>query len=74
MDKPELCALRRAIEIKGSQAKLAQAVGKQQGHVSRWLASGRVPAELAIPIERETGVSRHELRPDLYPAPTSEAA
>ncbi|HGM5182253.1 TPA: transcriptional regulator [Pseudomonas aeruginosa] len=28
----------------------------------------RVPAELVLPIEAATGVSRHELRPDLYPA------
>lgn len=27
----------------------------------------RIPAERVLDIERETGVSRHELRPDLYP-------
>jgi len=28
----------------------------------------RVPAEQVLHVERITGVSRHELRPDLYPS------
>jgi len=60
-------ALKHAIDRAGSQGKLADAIGKTQGHVSKWLERGRVPAESVLPIERATGVSRHELRPDLYP-------
>ena len=41
--------------------KAAQAVQKM-------CATGRVPAERVLKIEEVTGVSRHELRPDLYPA------
>jgi len=34
----------------------------------------RIPAERVLDIERATGVPRHELRPDIYPAPTGGAA
>lgn len=37
--------------------------------ITRW-ERGRVPAERVLDVERVTGVPRHELRPDLYPAPT----
>lgn len=33
--------------------------------ISQWK---QVPAERAIEVERVTGVSRHRLRPDIYPA------
>lgn len=65
-------ALQRAIDIAGSQRALAAAIGKKQGHVWDWLNLRRhVPAEMAIPIEAAVGgrVTRHELRPDLYPTP-----
>lgn len=77
-------ALERAIAEAGGQSALARKVGRKQGHVWHWLhKSKQVPAELVIPIERATDgkVTRHELRPDLYPAdeaqpmgPNDEAA
>lgn len=57
-----------AVEKAGGQTALALAIGKTQGHVSIWLRREYVPAEMVLPIEAATGVSRHELRPDLYPA------
>lgn len=60
-------ALRKAVEVAGGQTALALRIGKTQGHVSQWLHRGYVPPEMVLPIERETGVSRHDLRPDLYP-------
>ena len=61
--------LQRAVTLAGSQTELARRIGVQQAHVWNWLnrSKGKVPGEYAIPIERATGVSRHELRPDLYP-------
>lgn len=37
--------------------------------VHKWVCSGVVPAERVIAIEAATGgkVSRHDLRPDIYP-------
>lgn len=60
-------ALKMAVEVAGGQTSLAMRIGKTQGHVSQWLRRGNVPPEMVLPIERETGVSRHDLRPDLYP-------
>ena len=63
-------ALKRAVKIAGSQEKLARILGgkiKQQ-HISWWLnESKRVPAEYVLAIEAATGVSRYDLRPDIYP-------
>lgn len=64
-------ALERAIQILGSQAALAGAVGVTQQAVSYWLRNGgKVAAEFVLPIERatESQVTRTELRPDLYPS------
>lgn len=63
-------ALARAIEILGSQARLAAVVARKQQSVNEVVRRGkRVPAEWCLPIEEATDgkVTRHELRPDLYP-------
>ena len=62
-------ALRRACDVAGGQARLADRIGTTQSQVWYWLKRSKngVPGEYVLPIERETGVSRHELRPDLYP-------
>lgn len=70
-------ALAAACEAVGGEAKLAELIGKTRSHISTWKWRGMIPAELAIPIERASGVSRHILRPDLYPIedePRAEAA
>lgn len=53
----------------GGQTALARLLGlKSQGTVGHWIAGTvRIPAERAVEVERLTGVSRSELRPDLYP-------
>lgn len=49
---------------------LARAVGVDKASVTRW-NQGRVPAERVLDVERVTGISRHDLRPDIYgPPPT----
>lgn len=50
------------------QASLARALGIRQSTVSSWLRRGNeLPAKFVIPVERAYGISRHDLRPDLYP-------
>ena len=69
-------SLERAVALVGSQSALARALGKQPGHVWWWLRrSGRAPAEYVIAIESATNgrVTRHELRPDIYPTPDGVA-
>jgi DNA-binding transcriptional regulator YdaS (Cro superfamily) len=63
-----LNALKRAVKIAGGQTALGRACGKKQQHVWNWLnKSRRVPAEDVLAVEAATGVSRHDLRPDIYP-------
>jgi DNA-binding transcriptional regulator YdaS (Cro superfamily) len=53
-----------------SQAQFARKVGVTPGAVWQWLNDeARISAEKVLPIERATdgAVTRHDLRPDLYP-------
>jgi transcriptional regulator with XRE-family HTH domain len=47
--------------------QLGMLLGVNKSTVLRW-ENGRVPAERLAEVEAMTGVSRHDLRPDLYPA------
>lgn len=63
-------ALKQAKGILGSEAAVAAAVGVKQPSVNHILNNGKkVPAEWCIPLERATDgkITRHDLRPDLYP-------
>lgn len=59
-----------------SAEEVATAIGVTLAMLSRWETGvRRVPAERVLDIERVTGVSRHELRPDIYgPAPVQGQA
>ncbi|NRA60845.1 MAG: helix-turn-helix domain-containing protein [Psychrobium sp.] len=60
--------LLNAVKIAGSQTKLAKLIGKRQQNIWSWLyETGVTPAEFVLSIEESTGVSRQQLRPDLYP-------
>jgi DNA-binding transcriptional regulator YdaS (Cro superfamily) len=63
-------ALKKACELAGGQKPLADRIGTTQSQVWYWLERSKkgVPAEFVLPIERETGISRSDLRPDLWPA------
>jgi len=60
-------ALAQAIATFGGQVKLADAIQTSQQNVSNWLRTGKVAPDKVILIEKVSGVSRHELRPDIYP-------
>ena len=66
---------KRAIAIKGSQPKLAKAIGCSQSKIS-WLlcVAKQIDAEDALAVDRATGgaVSKSQLRPDLW-APDARA-
>jgi len=61
-------ALTRAAETCGSWAALAKALGVSPMVVNNWRSRG-IPPNRCIPIEQATAgvVTRHDLRPDLYP-------
>ncbi len=74
-DDSSKSALRRACEIAGGQKPLADLIGTTQSQIWYWLEKSKkgVPAEFCLLIEQKTGVSRHELRSDIFPLPSDEA-
>jgi DNA-binding transcriptional regulator YdaS (Cro superfamily) len=73
MSRIGIDALEVAVAVLGSQAAVGKVVDVSQPAVSQIVSGGkRVPAEWVLPIERATReagqeVSRHDLRPDIYP-------
>lgn len=64
----------KLLEEKGiKQSALARQLGVNKSTVALWVLR-RIPAERVIEIERETGIPRFELRPDIYPPEPLEAA
>ena len=64
IDTPLALAVRKA----GSQSAFARLIGRSQASVHEWLRDSRaLPAEHVLLVERETGVPKEELRPDIYP-------
>ena len=57
-------SLQQAIEATGNGKALAGRIGVTPQALSQWR---RVPAHRVLDVERASGVSRQELRPDLYP-------
>lgn len=61
-------AFRKALAIAGTQTAFASAVGLKQQTVSNLIARGDVlPPHAVLAAERNYGISRHVLRPDIYP-------
>jgi len=63
----QLKALVSAIKLAGGQSALARFCGIKQQTIGVWLKTGRVPAARVLQVEKAVGVSRHDLRPDIYP-------
>lgn len=61
--------LEKAKKAAGSSKELARRIGVTPQAVSQW---DEVPVSRVLAVERETGISRHELRPDVY-GPAAEA-
>jgi DNA-binding transcriptional regulator YdaS (Cro superfamily) len=68
MDSESIRAIKAAVEAAGSQPALAKRIGFAQMSISRWVNGVQpVSPRAVLKIEDATGVSRHDLRPDLYP-------
>lgn len=50
----------------GAQHKMSLEFGISRAAVNRWHKTGKVPANRCIAVEKYTGISRHELRPDVF--------
>ena len=67
---PGMNSLNLAIKKAGGMKPLAALLGVRYQAIQAWRALGRPPAERCLAIERLTGISRYDLRPDIYgPAP-----
>lgn len=61
-------ALLKVVDCYGSQVAMADAHQVAQPTVWRWInQSKQLPAEHVLLAEANTGISRHHLRPDIYP-------
>ena len=61
-------ALKAAIDAAGTQVEFARICGVKQPSVSLWVKNAKaLPPELVLKVEAATGISRHLLRPDIYP-------
>jgi DNA-binding transcriptional regulator YdaS (Cro superfamily) len=66
-DDPRVIACELAKATAGGYIPLAAKLGVSRQVVYGWT---RVPPKWVLPVERETGISRHQLRPDVFgPAP-----
>jgi TorA maturation chaperone TorD len=63
--------LKLAIDAAGGISALARGLGIAQPSVSSW---ARVPAERIVAIEALTGITRDQLRPDLFGSASTDAA
>lgn len=63
-------ALGRAIKAAGGPAALGKQLGVSAQAVCQW---DEVPPLRVLAVERASGISRHDLRPDLYPREPVEA-
>lgn len=63
-------ALIACLSKAGSQQKLANGLGCSQAAIWKMLQSARqISVQYVLTAERLYGVSRHDLRPDIYPRP-----
>jgi DNA-binding transcriptional regulator YdaS (Cro superfamily) len=64
----EVIAFREAVKAVGSQSAMGRLLGVSQAAVWRWIRGSKaVPPEHVLTIEAATGISKHKLRPDIYP-------
>lgn len=63
--------VQKGAEIAGGLGKLAAGLGISHQAFYSWK---KVPAERVLDFERITGISRHDLRPDVFGHAPSEAA
>ena len=68
-------AFHRAIQTIGGQSALGRLIGRPQSTVWEWVDRRKqIPAEFVLKVEAATGISRHELRPDIYPLELTSGA
>lgn len=68
-------AFAQAVETAGGQTEFAKICGCTQGNIWQLLQKkSLLPPQYVLKVEAALGISRHDLRPDLYPRDESAAA
>lgn len=63
-----IAAFAAAVEAAGGQSAFERLTGMSQQRISYRLGKGMpLPGEFVLKAEARTGISRHDLRPDIYP-------
>ena len=63
-------AVEEAVRVAGSLRNVADRLGVSSQAISQWTRWQKVPPKRVLALEALSGVSRHDLRPDIYgPAP-----
>ena len=57
-------AVRKAVKEAGGNNSLARKLGISSAAVSKW---EKIPIRKILAIEKLTGISRHDLNPEIYP-------
>lgn len=65
----DMAPIDRAIAAVGGEDLFCDRFGIKKRSLFYWRA-GRLPAERVAQIARATGIPVHELRPDIFPAPS----
>jgi DNA-binding transcriptional regulator YdaS (Cro superfamily) len=65
-------ALKIATKRAKSQSALARICGCSQTAVWKMFQAKRMSTQYVLLVEAATGVSRHDLRPDIYPRPITQ--
>ena len=63
--------VQEVIQAAGGIRPLSRLLGISAPSVWEWRQRNQIPAARVLKLERLTGVSRHVLRPDLYPVEDS---
>ena len=63
-------ALKLAIFMAGGASKLSRQLGISKQAVAQWW---EVPPIRVLAVEAASGISRHDLRPDIYPRERQDA-
>lgn len=73
---PEVSAFHAAIDKAGGQVAFAKICGCTQGNIWQLKnAKSKLPPQYVLAVEAAgLGFSRHDLRPDIYPAPERASA
>ena len=65
-------AVANAVNRAGGAIAVASHFGIHRQSVYDWIAANRVPGERVCDLEALSGVSRYDLRPDIFKSPPTE--